>query len=113
MSENEEIRKLQQERIEFGKAEKGAGYFAGDISDQNIQYTNVIVDDEDEMDDDDNYSSSSSRGRSTTDSKIREARELMGEGGENESQSLGSRFGSGLTNTKIADRESEVRFYFG
>jgi hypothetical protein len=100
---DDEIRKLQAERVAFGKHESAGFDFEGEAA---IQYNTFVEDDDDE----DGAAAQSARsgGGESTDSRIRMAKELAGhDDGDNESR-FSDRFGSGMVNTRIADRESEV-----
>lgn len=121
MSFNEEIKKLQHERKlinEESKTERislsSTGHFDSDIYgdvDKNQYVSSIPFDDEEDEEDRMEYSHPSTRKRINPSRSL--INESLGEDDGSMENHYREQYGSGLVNTRIADRENEVcQFYF-
>lgn len=105
--EDDELKKIRSERVAFGKVNREIdSNIYGDEDRGN--YSTFVEDDEDDNAED--TTDAFNRSKQMNDRKIRAARDMTNVDGDGEllARDLAERGGSGIVNTRISDRESEV-----
>ena len=108
MSLDDEIKNLQSQRKK-GISMTGMGEFDSSIYGGGTDKSQLL---EYAMDDDEDEGDDGAMGRASSSSSAFRAEMIVDEEAGDSTSFLRQQSGSGLVNTRIADRESEVRFYW-
>ena len=105
---SDELEELRKERVQFGK-QSSSDYF-NDEADRSSYMQYAPADEEDE-EEEIQMQSSSKRTKISLEQTIANSRQTALEM-ENETTAISEQYGSGIVNTRISDRESEVSIIF-